>query len=506
VVLWARVSSKEQREKGWSLQEQVRELRDYVAQAGWVVATEYALDESASRSKRTVFNEMLSSVAADLGIAAVVSIRMDRLSRGKPNDVLRLNILRQETGLKIRFVKEQFDETAFGEFVLGLRQSLAGLEIGLMKERIRDGKTGRAREGWYPGKPPYPYVNGKKKNRESLIRLDPQRPQRAALAKRLFDLVAEGVPVDAACAKLGQEGFVYSARDPVIPRESADRLLRHRFHFGEFEWEGVVYQGKHEPFVTPELWQRVQDVLDGRGAGRYGKGTIPYNGLIKCGLCASEGRMASMTCEPVKKRLASGEIKIYGYLRCSMSGKGHGKRGCKVPRLSVPELEQHLGELVERIVFDDDALELVRTALCESHGDHVDRVETALRSFRLQLTKAERRKKRAYTLALDGGLEAPQLRELTDGIDADITRVRGEITRLEGESHAYYEEGIRVIELAQRLHEVWLRQDSALKREIIDCLVLNCTWDGVSLSPEWRRPFNLLVERPSPSLHTAGGI
>ena len=78
--------------------------------------------------------------------------------------------------------------------------------------------------------------------------------------------------------------------------------------------------------------------------------------------------------------------------------------------------------------------------------------------------------------------------------------------RLKGETRNNYDEGVRVIELAQRLHSIWLTQDSRGKREILNCLLLNCVWDGVSLAPKWRKPFNLLAERPSLVTNTAGGI
>lgn len=492
VLLWARVSSREQREQGWSLPEQVREVQEHTRTHGWVIAQEFAVDESATRAGRDRFNELLELVERDLTIAAVVCVRLDRLHRSDPLDRLKLEVLRR-AGLKLRFVKENYDENAVGNFLLGIRSEVAGFEIGLLKERIQEGYLGRAREGWFPRKPRYPYVVGDKTKGEAPIRLDPARPERAALARRLFEVVASGqhANIDDARQAVADEGHVYSAKSRVMPRPVAYKLLRDRFAYGEFEFQGVVYQGKHEPLVTRELWQCVQDVLDGRGGRPYGRGEVHYNGLVKCGLCG-----ASMTGEGIRRTLKNGETKVYEYLRCSMSGNGHGKRGCRVPRLNVSEVEERLGALVESIAFDDDAVEVIRGALRESHRDHVERVERALGSFRRQLGQAEDRKKRAFTLALDAGLDGASLRAQVETIDAEVIRLQGEVQRLEGESRAYYEEGVRVIELAQRLYPIWLVQDSANKRAIIDCLVLNCTWDGVTLAPEWRKPFDLLVERP----------
>ena len=39
---------------------------------------------------------------------------------------------------------------------------------------------------------------------------------------------------------------------------------RARLYTGQFDWNGKLYQGKHEPLVSLDLWERVQAVMDGR--------------------------------------------------------------------------------------------------------------------------------------------------------------------------------------------------------------------------------------------------
>ena len=56
---------------------------------------------------------------------------------------------------------------------------------------------------------------------------------------------------------------------------------------GDFEWNGRVYPGVHETIVSRELWERVQDVLEGRHAKRHrrAKHNFAFSGLIRCGHC-----------------------------------------------------------------------------------------------------------------------------------------------------------------------------------------------------------------------------
>ncbi len=52
----------------------------------------------------------------------------------------------------------------------------------------------------------------------------------------------------------------------------------------------------------------------------------------------------------------------------------------------------------------------------------------------------------------------------------------------------------KTFELSQRFAEKWLTADSASKRQILEMICLNLKLEGVSLVPEWRKPFDLLAE------------
>ena len=53
---------------------------------------------------------------------------------------------------------------------------------------------------------------------------------------------------------------------------------------------------------------------------------------------------------------------------------------------------------------------------------------------------------------------------------------------------------IKAFELSQNLRAKWFAADWAAKRRILEIVCLNWKLDGVSLVPEWRKPFDILVE------------
>ena len=139
-------------------------------------------------------------------------------------------------------------------------------------------------------------------------------------------------------------------------------ILRNRLYMGEFEWKGRLYQGRHVPLITRQLWERVQGVLAGRNAKkqRRSKQDFAFSGLITCGHCG---------CALV------GEIKKgrYVYYHCT------GYKGkCPEPYVREEVLEDRFAELLDRLTFDDEVLQWAQKALRISHADEVREHEAAI--------------------------------------------------------------------------------------------------------------------------------
>ena len=48
-------------------------------------------------------------------------------------------------------------------------------------------------------------------------------------------------------------------------------ILKNPLYIGKVRHEGVLYPGLHEPIISEEVFQRVQDILKDNRAGRIGK-------------------------------------------------------------------------------------------------------------------------------------------------------------------------------------------------------------------------------------------
>lgn len=143
-----------------------------------------------------------------------------------------------------------------------------------------------------------------------------------------------------AARKVRDAGLVHRKSGARVTVSRVHAILRNRLYAGAFEWNGRPYLGTHQPLVTPELWERVQDVFDGRQARkhRHAKHNFAFSGLIACGHCG---------CSIV------GEIKKQRYIYYHCTGY---KGRCDEPYVREEVLERLFSDLVGRLIFDDEVL------------------------------------------------------------------------------------------------------------------------------------------------------
>jgi site-specific DNA recombinase len=190
VVLYARVSSKEQREEGYSIEAQVRLLRDYAVKHRFVITEEFIDVESASKSGRKAFNAMLGHLGKHPACRVILVEKTDRLYRNM-KDYGTLDV--KDRDLTIHLVKEgeilSPDSKSSQQFVHGIKVLMArNYSLNLGEETIK-GMTEKARAGIYPSYAPVGYRNVDGSNGKRTIEPDPNS---ASEITEIFARFAEG--------------------------------------------------------------------------------------------------------------------------------------------------------------------------------------------------------------------------------------------------------------------------------------------------------------------------
>lgn len=145
-ILYARVSTQEQAEKGYSLAQQMEALREYAAREGYEIVEEVTdPGQSGASLERPGMDRMRDLVTAG-GISVVLAQDRDRFSR-EPAYTYLLKREFEEYGCKMRTLNDRGDDSPEGELMDGIFDQFAKFERAKTAERSRRGKLRKAREG-----------------------------------------------------------------------------------------------------------------------------------------------------------------------------------------------------------------------------------------------------------------------------------------------------------------------------------------------------------------------
>jgi DNA invertase Pin-like site-specific DNA recombinase len=125
-VLYARVSSKEQEQEGYSIQAQLNLLRDYAAQENLEILKEFIDVETAKVAGRMQFNAMLAFLKKTPSCRTLIVEKTDRLYRN-----LKDWVTIDDFGLDIHFPKENViigpESRSSEKFLHGIKVLMAEL-------------------------------------------------------------------------------------------------------------------------------------------------------------------------------------------------------------------------------------------------------------------------------------------------------------------------------------------------------------------------------------------
>jgi site-specific DNA recombinase len=464
-VIYARVSSREQEQEGFSIPAQLKFNREYAQKTGFQIVREFVDIEAAGKAGRRQFGEMVRYLEKTPECRVVIAEKTDRLYRN-----LRDCLTLEDQDIEIHLPKEAqvISKNARSQTKLmhGFHVLMARNYIENLREEVEKGMREKAEQGIYPSRPPIGYRNNKA---EHTIEVDSAK---APLARRMFQLYATGN-----YSLLQLRDVLFTEFGQRLAKGYLDRLLKNPFYTGSFVWQGKLYRGSHTPLVDREQFDQVQKIFDGRNKPKYRKHTFAFQGLLKCAYdrCA-------VTAEIKKQK--------YTYYRCT------GYRGpCDLPYMREELLGPRLGQIVKDIFIPGSVLIQLETFLLNDHGrqqadqsEQRNRVQDRLSAVRSRLDQS-------YVDKLDGKITEDLWTRKSEEWRAEERRLCAELVSLEHPKTERLLEGVRILELAHKAHFLYLKQTPEEQAKLLKLVVSNCSIDAVNVYPTYRKPFDLIFAR-----------
>ncbi|HUK32928.1 MAG TPA: recombinase family protein, partial [Vicinamibacterales bacterium] len=264
-VLYARVSSKDQEREGYSIPAQQKLLREHAAAHHLTLIKEFVDVETAKQIGRTGFGEMLAFLSQTPTCRTILVEKTDRLYRN-----IKDWIMVDDLDLEVHFVKEgavvSKQSRSSDKFMHGIKVLMAKQYVDNLSEEVRKGLREKADQGHFPGVAHVGYVNNRVTRR---IDVDSVR---GPLVAQVFELYASGqYSLKALTQKAYEIGLRHSRGDRRMTKSEIHRMLRNPIYTGDFLWVGKRRKGSHQPLVSYDVFDRVQEVLGGSARKRYAR-------------------------------------------------------------------------------------------------------------------------------------------------------------------------------------------------------------------------------------------
>jgi len=322
---YIRVSTAKQGEQGVSLQEQRSAIARYSEQHGLDIADWFEERETAAKRGRPVFNQMLRLLKQGKADGVIIH-KIDRSARNLKDWADLGEMI--DSGIQVHFANESLDlHSRGGRLSADIQAVVAADYIRNLREETRKGFYGRIKQGVYPLPAPLGYLDmGKGKAKD----LDPIR---APLVKKAFALYATGqYNLEGLRAELAALGL-RNRRGTPLSISGLSVILNNPFYIGliRLKRTGEIFPGVHVPLVTKALFDRVQQVLDGKVNVRIQRHTFLFRRLLQCRHCAYS--------------LIGERQKGHVYYRCHT-------KGCPTAAIREEAVELRIEESLQPLQFD----------------------------------------------------------------------------------------------------------------------------------------------------------
>lgn len=416
IALYCRVSTDEQAQHGFSIDNQKERLIAYCKSQGWDNYELYVDDGyTGTNLERPALQRLIHHVR-DKKIDTVLVYKLDRLSR-KQRDVLHLleeEFEKNQVGFKSS--TEPFDTaSSLGKAMLGILAVFAQLERDTIVERLSTGLRQRVRAGkWAGGRVPFGYTYNQPTGKLDI------NPQQADLVRDLFRGYLRGAALNDLAGWMATQ-----TNERVFTHGVIRDMLQRRIYMGQSVFGETSSTDIAHPIIDTATFEMAQQETQKRQSGKSPAGVYLLTGLLRCGQC--NGPFIH-----VIRRNARGNKQVYQLYACT--NQHHRPRAslhkpCTVGYRNQAALEQWVILQLHHAALDP--LEIQRqfdgqNAAIAAERQTVQSLQAALKTLDSRLAKW-------YDAFEEGTVDATQLRSRTTKLEQQKRSTSDRLAALKAE-------------------------------------------------------------------------
>jgi len=377
VAFYTRVSTIEQAEEGYSINEQERILYEYSLKHNLLVTKCYS-DRGISGkdiNHRPALKELLNH-ASEKKFDMVLSWKINRISR-KLSDVLKIVDHLEKNNVTFKSYSEPFEtNTPAGKMQFQMMALIGEFERGTIAQNVKMGMNAKAKAGEWCGDIVLGYdlmtipEEGTKRKRTELI----INEKEAQIVRRIYNSFIHGKGYKAITNQLNKEGFKTKKGNPFSVTSVRDILLN-PLYVGKIRYNvrqnwaekrrknlnanPIIVDGLHQPIIDEITWRQAQALFEsseGKPARIY-DGQYPLTGILKCPECGA-GMVISRTVNTLK----DGTKRRLVYYACG-NWKAKGTSVCHSNTIRVDKANEYVFSRITELISSDKMVKSIVSKL-----------------------------------------------------------------------------------------------------------------------------------------------
>ena len=446
VIIYCRVSTDEQAQRGFSLDFQEESLRRYCDARNYNIVKIYREDHSAKNFNRPEWSKLKTYAKANKReIHKVFFAKWDRFSR---NVEQALTVLREFDSIGIELnASEQYLDTSNSDnkMVLSIYLTAGEVERDKISSRTIAGTYQCKKDGYFTGKAPYGYNNFRDEHKKSTLKPN----NYAGFVKRAFHEVAINIePVEAVRKRLRVDGM-------KLEKSSFNEMLKNIIYIGkitvpEYKKEpSMVVDGKHEALIDIETFNKVQDVFKRKrwhGIKPSNKNLeFPMRDFLICEVCGGQ----------ITGSLSTGRNKKYAYYHC--------RNKCET-RVRAEHAHIKIGNILAELRINESVkglyIDILKDSESQINGDKENQL-----ILKKELQKTLKSKiENAEDMLLAKDIDKDRFNNIVSRINKELNIVNNEIEILGLKTDSIKSDIESGLELLMNLQEFFANSDYEGKR------------------------------------------
>ena len=306
---------------------------------GWILIKKQYDDGgfSGGTMDRPAFKQLLHDIENN-EIDIVVVYKVDRLTRSLMDFSKIIEVFEKHNASFVSITQHFNTTTSMGRLTLNILLSFAQFEREVTGERIRDKFEASRKKGlWLSGSPPYGYV----KDKQHI--LHPHKPY-CDNVPVIFQEYLKVKNVIKLKESLEKKRILSRTKKP-FPKTNLYRILSNKVYLGKIIHNNKEYEGLHEPLVSKELFDDVQNLLRLNATERKHR-TNAKAGTLLSGLLRDD--KGNNMCPSYSK--SSNKLYRY-YISSALKDSNKYERG-EITKISAGEIEQYINDDVRKLLDD----------------------------------------------------------------------------------------------------------------------------------------------------------